>query len=700
MQITMAGEKYEVKYTEDPNEISSAISVDMPKYTTYDTETTGLHIKKDHPFLAAVAWDGKVYVFPPTKEMFRGLYQWSKMVKRVYAHNTSFDMHAMANICGDAAPLTIKNWGDTMGLCRLSFESISVRDGGDSLALKRIAKKYIDETADRYEKQVKAWLKAKEAADRKILIALLHGIKDDKGKWSMKRLTDSLNNETTPQEVMEVFEAWKMEYPKPTYQDVPLEIMIPYLATDVILTNILVRKALPIVVRKEQVEVMNREFDLIPVVWKMERAGIQVDRDYLQESNKKLEDYIQDLTIKMHELAGIEFSVGQHQKIKGIYTDILGAEPESTDKKFLKKMQKSEDEVGAELATLINKLRTLEKWKSTYIERILEVSEYDGRFYSQMNQFNPVSGRFSGDAQQFPKKALYDLEGNELFHPRRAFIGRMYYLDYSQVELRMQGHYTIPFGGDLNLCRAYMPFACRHFRTGELYDYKTVEGRSRWNEKNGEVSAWLMEDGTPWTPTDVHSATTIKALGKMGINYEDLDEKTFASWRSVGKTFNFMRNYGGGPQMAAQVLEIDFDEAKAMAEGYTEAFPLVITYQDKISQAMQAKGFVQNLRGRRYYVDNYRKFYKCGNYIIQGSSAEILKDCMVQIDKFLVKNNCKTRLILCVHDELQFEVPVEEDWVIPHIKRIMEDVPDVMVPIIADVELTETTWAEKFEVHV
>jgi DNA polymerase-1 len=688
---------------------------DSPKWITFDTETTGLHIKKDKPFLASICWDGKVFVFPANKIMLGMLYGWASSVERIYAHNTSYDMHMVANIVGDSIPLAIENWGDTMGLARLSFEAISTRDGGDSLALKRIADKYIDPTASRFEKEVKAWLKAKEAQNNKILTAMLHGFKDSKGKWSKKRLTDGLNNgtEPIPQEVLDILNNWREECPKPTYQDVPLEIMIPYLAVDVILTNILVRKSLPVVEYRQQLEVMKREFDLIPVVWKMERAGIAVDRDYLVESNKKLEDYINDLTIQMHLLAGMEFNVGQHAKIKKIYESILGEEPESTDKKFLKKMQKMKGTDGAELAKIINKMRTLEKWKATYIERILDVSEYDGRFYSQMNQFNPVSGRFSGDAQQFPKKRLLTLEGDahekqngpksapaefELFHPRRAFTGRIYYLDYSQVELRVQGHYTIPFGGDRNLCRAYMPFGCRHFQSGEIYDYKTVEGRSRWNEKNGEVSAWLMEDGTPWVATDVHLATTLKALDKLEIDASKLTEEQLESWRSLGKTFNFMRNYGGGPKMAAEVLEIDLEEAIAMAEGYTDAFPLVVLYQDKVSEGMR-KGYVVNMRGRRYYISDSRKFYKAGNYLIQGTSADILKEVMIKIDRLLTENDCKAKMILCVHDELQFEIPENEDWLVPKIKEIMESTTDIMVPIVAEVEFTSTNWAEKRKVH-
>jgi len=663
VQITIANETHWIEYTENAEVITNKLFLHKPDYITFDTETDGLHIKKARPFLCAIAWECQVFVFPPT--ILSELVNWSQMVNRVYAHNTTYDMHMMANVCGDDAPLKVRAWGDTMGLCRLIFEAVSAGDGGDSLALKQIGKKYIDATSDRYEKDVKAWLKAKEAQDKKILIAMLRAV-----GWSLARLQRALDGaEEVPCDVIDMYNAFQREYPKPTYKDVPMDIMLPYLAVDVILTNILVHKARPIINNKEQNEVAKREFRLIPVVYKMERVGLEVDRDYLNEAHYKMSQYIEDLRIKSHQLAGREFNVGQHALIKDIYTDITGERPETTDKKFLSKQASN----GDELAKIIKTLRRLEKWQSTYIEKILNDSEYDGRFYTQMNAYNTVTGRFSGDAQQFPKDAIVDELGNEIFNPRRAFKGRVYYLDYSQVELRVQAHYTMYFGGDLNLCRAYMPFKCY--------------------EKDG---VWYTEEShQEWTPTDVHSATTIKALEAMGIDYKTLDEKEFKRWRNIGKMFNFMRNYGGGDKKASEVLDIDMEQAKALNQGYTNAFPLVIEYQRAVERALYDKTYTKNLYGRRYYLSDSWRFYKAANYVIQGSCADMLKMKMIEIDDFLVSNKLKSKLVLCVHDELQFNVTPDEDWIIPKIKAIMEDTPDVKVPIVCEVEFTETYWSDK-----
>jgi len=682
MIIEMAKQEFDVQFVDDTTKVTLEIHNDKPAFITFDTETDGLHIKKARPFLAAVCWNNKVRVFEPSYGNLSELKRWSEIVKRIVAHNATYDMHMVANVV-DAPFVAALKWGDTMCLARLAFEAVSIRDGGDSLALKHISKKYIDPKSDQYEKDVKAWLKSKEAMDKKVLIAMLKGI-----GWNLKRMQNALDgSEDLPQEVVEIWNSWNKNYPKPTYKDIPLMTMVPYLAVDVILTSILVSKALPVVVERQQTSVMTREFDLLPVVFKMERQGIKVDREYLNQANYKLEQYIQDLKILSHQLAGTSFNVGQHKLIKQIYAERLGHEPKSTDKQFLVKQGRE----GDELAQVISKLRRLEKWKETYIERILEASEYDGRFYTGMNQFNPISGRFSGDAQQFPKDKITDENGEEIFHPRRAFTTSsdyLYFIDFSQIELRVQAHYTIPFGGDLNLCRAYFPFKCKHYIGGFEFD-----DLNDWNEKQADgSSAWIMENGKPWTPTDVHAATANKALEAMNLTAEGAE---FKKWRDIGKRFNFMRNYGGGDAKAAEVLEIELEQAKAMNRGYTEAFPLVVQYQKWVESVMEKQGYIENLYRRRYYISNPNRFYKCANYLIQGSCADMLKEKMIEIDRFIVSKGLQTRLVLCVHDELIFNVPKGEEGFIEQIKQMMEHAPIVQVPIVAEVERTTKTWADK-----
>jgi DNA polymerase-1 len=139
------------------------------------------------------------------------------------------------------------------------------------------------------------------------------------------------------------------------------------------------------------------------------------------------------------------------------------------------------------LAELIKELRSLEKWYSTYILPTIKNAQYDGNVYTQINSSGAVSGRMSSNFQQFPKNPLKTLDGQELFHPRKAFTVKgghyesIVYIDYDQIELVTQAHYTLLVsGGDINLCRAYMPFRCFHYLEKMIYDYRILA-----NEQDG-----------------------------------------------------------------------------------------------------------------------------------------------------------------------------------------------------------------------
>ena len=705
--MVVGGESYTVYYTENPQEIVDQCRRDNPAYVTYDTETSGLHLKKDKAFVAAICWDGVSYVFPTTAEMLIVLEAISHFVERIYAHNTLFDMNMTANIIGDDVISNIKNWGDSMGVCRFTYEALSPRDGGDKLKLKLLMDKYVDPNSSRFEKNLKEWMRQKIALDRKLLIAMLKPL-----GWGVTRFEDAMNHgkEPIPQEVMDTFHEWRTAYPEPTYMDVPKELMLPYVAVDAIGCNILVRKGLPVVAKKQQMEILNEEFDLMPEMFDMSRIGIKVDRPYLEESRERLTEYMEYLERKKFQYSnGKTFRVGQHKQIKDHYEEVNGVRPKSSDKQFMNQ-QKTK---GDKLASVISKLRTLEKWRSTYIDRILEGSEYDGRFYATLDQFNPITGRFSGNLQQQPKHPLkyekLDDEGDdpfedreELFHSRKGFLADVeedfdiFLMDFSQVELRFQAHYTLPFGGDINLCRAYMPFKCIHRWTDDEFDYMTEEGRARWNDKlptTGE-SVWIVpETGQPWKKTDVHSASTQKALGLMGIDYKTLTEKEFEKWRGTGKGVNFAKNYGVGIKGASEQFAIELHVAKALCNGYDEAFPMVITYQNAIVKALKLRGFVTGAYGRRYYLKDERKFYKAANYVVQGSCAHDLKKKMKKIADLL--RDKKSAMLTCIHDEIIYRIHRSERYLIPILQKIMEHTPIIKVPIVSDIDWTSTNWADK-----
>ena len=162
-----------------------------------------------------------------------------------------------------------------------------------------------------------------------------------------------------------------------------------------------------------------------------------------------------------------------------------------------------------------------------------------------------------------------------------------------------------------------------------------------------------------------------------------------------------MKNYGCGAKTLAENLNIDLDTATKLSDAYNNAYPGVIKYQQNVQSELAIKGYVTNLYGRKYYLEKSTNYYKANNYMIQGTGADALKEVEIKICEYL--KDKKSRFILPIHDELAIEVaPGEEDEVPRKIKELMESVNDVIkwVPMISEVEMTETTWADKKEVKL
>ena len=295
----------------------------------------------------------------------------------------------------------------------------------------------------------------------------------------------------------------------------------------------------------------------------------------------------------------------------------------------------------------------------------------------------------SSDLQQEPKEPLLDDEGNELFHPRRVVINdegaKTYYFDYSQMELRVQAHYTIEVaGGDKNLCRAFIPFGCESIFTGDKYQL----GNPDWN--SGE---WIDETQTPWEPIDLHSVTTLEAFPELGSK----DHPEFSHYRRLGKMCNFLKNYGGGVDAIKSQI-IDNDEiAIKLNKGYYNAFPKILDYQKWVEGNLAKYGYVENIYGRRYYLQSSNYYYKAYNYIIQGSCADMVKEKEVQVHHFLKGH--KSKMLLPIHDEIQISIADGEEHLIAGIKKIMESADNVVpyIPMTCDVEITHTSWADKVD---
>jgi DNA polymerase I len=682
----------------------------------FDTESTGLHIIKDKPFLIQFGWlvpgtdYGRVYTFYPTASHMKLFFLLSQKLKYNVGQNVKYDLHMVSNIGYAKEVQAMTNLVENMVVARLALEATT----DQPLALKKLGAQFVHPDATKSESIIKDDLHRLNAERIKALTAALKqfplegeftatGRSKYWGKGAIEKfLKDPTNDlEDLPKEVQEVWNDWKEEYPEPTYEDVDRPLMIKYGGEDIITMLEFFKQAIVFVEKRNQLPILERESKCILPMYRMERVGLKVDKPYLESARLKVKSYITQLRKELCELAGETVTVGQHERLKTLFKEKWGVSLESADAKALRGILKAFEGEPKRFATLIKELRTLEKWYSTYILPILRNSEYDGKVYTQLYQAGAVSGRMSSNFQQFPKKALKTLESEELFHPRKAFVVKggdyesIAYIDYDQIELVTQAHYTLLVsGGDLNLCRAYMPFRCKHYLTGDEYDFRSRASREKYkeNQPTGE-SAWLDENGVPWKRTDVHSQTTHKAFPHIPLGTDE-----FKEWRSKGKMFNFMANYGGGKYAAMDSLDLEEDEADALVRGYNEAFPGVVIYQKAIQKAHAKKGYVHNHYGRRYYLSDTSISYKLANYNIQGTCADALKEAIIRLDAYL--SGKKTKMVIPIHDEIQFDMHKDEKHLIPELLKIMQETFDwCLVPVTAGVEITHTSWANKKEME-
>lgn len=657
--------------------------IDMSK-----TDGDNIDIKHDLPFLIQFGYGSDIYLFDVrpkpelVPEVLKVFDKYCKQSVLTLGHNIKFDINMLWNI---GYEWNTSNLCDTMTIARLALESKSEREGGYSMGLKSLAGRLLGTSYSQAGKELDAALREIWSGKLKDLANLLkpYGISRRQINDTLKDVTGTLDEFS--ENVQRIWNNWAMES-RVSYADVNPELIYRYGAVDVILVLELTKLLLPIVKDKNQMSVLKREMSLIMPLVKMERTGYTVNKSYLIRCKQALIFEINAIKELNYSICGERIAPNQHQAIKDMLLNKFGYVLESTDKNRMHiyiQNDKSMPEKVREYLENVIYLRTLEKWISTYINPMLYKLNTTGdtKVYTMYNPNGAVSGRFTSNFQQFPKNAIYSKLGDfELFHPRKMFVidkefPELAYIDYSQVELRLQAEYTYYCTkgyGDINMLRAYMPFKCY--------------------EKDGK---WYKnEDNTEWHAVDLHTQSTQTA-------FPDVDPTTpeFKKLRSVGKRVNFALIYGASLKKVQETLA-DTDPAVVakLYHGFHESFRDVKTYSDWVTkQWFKNGGYVQNLLGRRYYLEESKDVYKLNNYLIQGSAADIIKIVIIKIDNFLTKGGYKTRLQGCIHDELCICVAEGEHDVLYKIKELMEKTCKTFVPLVAEISITKTNWAEKHE---
>jgi DNA polymerase-1 len=385
------------------------------------------------------------------------------------------------------------------------------------------------------------------------------------------------------------------------------------------------------------------ELPLVPVLARMEHAGIGVDRAYLEEMGTDLREKLATLEIQLHELAGAPFNVNSTDQLRSILFEQLGlpvlkktstGKP-STDASVLKKLDHP-------LVTALLEYRELEKLRSTYVDGYLPLIDPDGRIRTRFNQMAATTGRLSSDSPNLQNIPVRSDSGRTI---RRAFIAgagnEFLVADYSQIELRVLAHMS----GD--------PFLIDAFQAG----------------------------------LDIHTATAARVWGVAS-------EEVTGEQRRRAKMINFGLLYGMEAFGLADRLGISRDEAQEHIDVYFSQFHDVKEYMASVVTTARNQGYTTTLFGRRRYLpelksDNFR-IRQMGermalNAPVQGTAADIIKAAMIELDAALREEKLASTLLLQIHDELILEVPDDEKVVAEKlVVETMEGVAGLDVPLVVD----------------
>jgi len=433
------------------------------------------------------------------------------------------------------------------------------------------------------------------------------------------------------------------------FREVPVEKAKDYAAEDADITFQLGEIFRPLLIKDETESVLTTiEMPLVPVLADMEHEGVAIDKLALNELSVLLDGQAKEIEKEIYELAGLKFNIASPKQLGEILFDNLKLDPKA------KKTKTGQYQTGEEVLSLLVNLhplpqkildiRQIQKLKSTYVDALpLLIHPKTGRVHTSFNQAVASTGRLSSNNPNLQNIPIRTEKGKEI---RKAFVPRdenhiLLSADYSQIELRI----IASISKDPGMIEA--------FRKG----------------------------------IDIHTATAAK-VWNIPIDQVDGD------MRRKAKTVNFGIIYGISAFGLSQRVGISRSEAKEIIDNYFTQFSGIKTYMDETINFCREHGYVKTLMGRRRYIRDITSSNRTVqgfaernsiNAPIQGSAADMIKLAMIEVDKKLKAIQCNTKMILQVHDELLFDVPLHElETVRPIIIEAMETAMPLDVPVVVE----------------
>jgi len=442
-----------------------------------------------------------------------------------------------------------------------------------------------------------------------------------------------------------------------SFNEVSLDQAMPYACEDVIVTQelnkVLEEKIAKLPTLKNLYQKL--ELPLVKIMFKLERNGALIDVASLYNQQLQIKAEMASIQIQAFEIAGNEFNLESPKQIQQILfsEEGLGLEP----KKKTPKGQPSTNEEALKLldhplVDLIMSYRTLTKLNSTYLEALpKQINNRTGRLHTSYHQAVTATGRLSSSHPNLQNIPIRSEQGARI---RSAFVASegnvIVAADYSQIELRIMAHIS----KDKNLLEAFA------------------------------------------NNVDVHSVTASQM-------FDTPLAEVSKDQRRNAKAINFGLIYGMSAFGLAKQIDVSRTEAKAYIDAYFDNYPSVLKYMDSTKERAKEMGFVETIEGRRLYLPQInaknkmlqqRAFRTAINAPMQGSSADIIKKAMLDIQAWIDEANNGVKMLMQVHDELVFEMPSDkaQDYA-EVIRSMMENAVELDIPLVVDVGIADN-WQE------
>jgi DNA polymerase-1 len=396
------------------------------------------------------------------------------------------------------------------------------------------------------------------------------------------------------------------------------------------------------------------EMPLVPVLVDMERSGVAIDIELLQDMSNSLGKDMLRLEAEVYNSLGYRFNINSSQQLSRIlYEELKLTKPRKTKSGYTTEASSLEDLKGTHpIIELILQYRQLAKLKSTYTDAFCTlVNPKTGRLHTSFNQTGTTTGRLSSSEPNMQNIPIRTELGGKI---RQAIIAQpgwqLLSADYSQIDLRVLAHIS----------------------------------------QDPELIATFLRD------EDVHTATASRLFNVP-------EDKVTSEMRRLAKTVNFGVIYGMSGYGLEQATSFSREEASQFIIAYFEKYPGVREYIEKTKIQARELGYVQTVMGRRRYIPEIKSpngqvrqaaERMAINMPVQGTSADIIKIAMVNLHREMEKQNMRSKMTLQVHDELLFEVPPEEtDRMKEMVSRLMPQALKLSVPLKIDVKMGKN-WAE------